>query len=89
LIGPPRPGARAARRLTEGTEKKCLGQGAAPACAINLGRADPYTQTIGTFYPTSYVLDAKGVIRYTEIRGEELEKAVNVLLKEAETRIAG
>jgi thiol-disulfide isomerase/thioredoxin len=37
-------------------------------------------------YPTIYVLDTNGVIRYTEIRGEELEKAVNVLLMEAETR---
>ena len=40
-------------------------------------------------YPTIYVLDPKGVIRYTEIRGEELEKAVNTLLKEAETKTAG
>ena len=35
-------------------------------------------------YPTIYVLDPKGVIRYTEIHGEELEKAVNTLLKEAD-----
>ncbi len=40
-------------------------------------------------YPTIYVLGPKGVIRYTEIRGEELEKAVNTLLTEAETKIAG
>ena len=33
-------------------------------------------------YPTIFVLDAKGVIRYKEIRGEELEKAVNTLLLE-------
>ena len=32
---------------------------------------------------------AVSAIRYTEIRGEELEKAVNTLLKEAETKIAG
>ena len=37
-------------------------------------------------YPTIFVLDAKGVIRYKEIRGEELEKAVNELLKEAGTK---
>jgi thiol-disulfide isomerase/thioredoxin len=35
-------------------------------------------------YPTIFVLDAKGVIRHKEIRGEELEKAVNELLKELE-----
>jgi thiol-disulfide isomerase/thioredoxin len=34
-------------------------------------------------YPTIYVIDAKGVIRHKELRGEELEKAVNDLLKEA------
>jgi thiol-disulfide isomerase/thioredoxin len=33
-------------------------------------------------YPTIFVLDAAGVIRYKEIRGEELERAVNVLLAE-------
>ncbi|WP_165224408.1 TlpA family protein disulfide reductase [Aquisphaera insulae] len=37
-----------------------------------------------TRFPTIYVLDAKGVIRDIDKRGEELEKAVNELLKEAE-----
>jgi thiol-disulfide isomerase/thioredoxin len=36
------------------------------------------------FFPTIYVLDAKGVIRHKNIRGEELEKAVEALIKEAE-----
>ena len=35
-------------------------------------------------FPTIYVLDSKGVIRYKEIRGKELEKAVKKLVKEAE-----
>ena len=35
-------------------------------------------------YPTIYVLDAQGVIRHKDLRGEELEKAVNALLDEAE-----
>jgi thiol-disulfide isomerase/thioredoxin len=35
-------------------------------------------------FPTIYVLDSKGVIRYKNIRGEELEKAVNALLADAE-----
>ena len=34
------------------------------------------------FYPSLYVIDAKGVIRYKHIRGEELEKAVEKLLSE-------
>jgi thiol-disulfide isomerase/thioredoxin len=34
------------------------------------------------FYPTIYVIDAKGTIRFKNIRGEKLEAAVNKLLKE-------
>jgi thiol-disulfide isomerase/thioredoxin len=33
-------------------------------------------------YPTIFVLDPQGVIRYKEIRGQELEKAVDTLLNE-------
>jgi thiol-disulfide isomerase/thioredoxin len=33
-------------------------------------------------FPTIYVLDTKGVIRYKEIRGDELEAAVEKLLAE-------
>lgn len=36
------------------------------------------------FFPTIYVLDAKGVIRHKNIRGEQLEKAVEELIREAE-----
>ena len=38
--------------------------------------------------PAIFVLDAKGVIRYKDLRGEELEKAVNALLQESETKPA-
>jgi thiol-disulfide isomerase/thioredoxin len=34
------------------------------------------------YYPTIYVLDADGIIRHKDLRGEELEKAVNALLAE-------
>jgi thiol-disulfide isomerase/thioredoxin len=34
------------------------------------------------YFPTIYVIDAKGVIRHKGIRGEELEKAVEKLLSE-------
>ncbi|QVL30355.1 TlpA family protein disulfide reductase [Telmatocola sphagniphila] len=37
-------------------------------------------------YPTIFVVDHKGVIRYKEIRGEQLEEAVEKLLKEMETK---
>jgi peroxiredoxin len=33
-------------------------------------------------FPTIYVLDGKGVIRYTGVRGEAMDKAVDALLEE-------
>jgi thiol-disulfide isomerase/thioredoxin len=38
------------------------------------------------FFPTIYVIDAKGVIRYKNIRGPQLEEAVEKLVKEAEQK---
>lgn len=35
-------------------------------------------------WPTIYVLDAKGVIRYKNVRGEALDRAVDQLLAELE-----
>ena len=35
------------------------------------------------FFPTIYVIDGKGVIRHKQIRGQELDKAVEKLLAEA------
>ena len=35
-------------------------------------------------WPTIYVLDHKGVIRYKNVRGEKMEEAVEKLLKEQE-----
>ncbi len=35
------------------------------------------------FFPTMYVIDAQGIIRYKNIRGEALEQAVEKLVKEA------
>ena len=37
-------------------------------------------------WPTIYVLDAEGVIRYKAVRGEAMDKAVDTLLKELEGR---
>jgi peroxiredoxin len=33
-------------------------------------------------WPTTYVLDTKGVIRYRDVREEQMDKAVDALLKE-------
>jgi hypothetical protein len=35
-------------------------------------------------WPTVYVLDHKGMIRFKQVRGEELDKAIDQLLKELE-----
>jgi peroxiredoxin len=40
-------------------------------------------------WPTIYVLDHKGVIRYKNVRDEKMEKAVEELLKEAEKEAGG
>jgi hypothetical protein len=37
-------------------------------------------------WPTIYVLDDKGIIRYKNVRGESMDKAVDALLKEMETK---
>ena len=37
-------------------------------------------------FPTIYVLDSKGVIRYKDVRGEAMDKAVETLLKETEDK---
>jgi hypothetical protein len=40
-------------------------------------------------WPTIYVLDAKGVIRYKNVRGGAMEEAVEKLLKETEAAKTG
>jgi hypothetical protein len=37
-------------------------------------------------WPTIYVLDAQGVIRYRDVRGEAMDRAVDSLLQEATTK---
>jgi len=34
-------------------------------------------------WPTIYLIDAKGVIRYRDLRGDPLEEAIDALVKEA------
>jgi hypothetical protein len=38
------------------------------------------------YFPTIYVLDGNGVIRYREVRDEAMDRAVDALLKEAEPK---
>ena len=37
-----------------------------------------------TGWPTIYLLDAKGIIRYKNVRGDRLDKAIDTLLAELE-----
>jgi hypothetical protein len=37
-------------------------------------------------WPTIYVLDGAGVIRYRDVRGEDMDRAVDQLLSELETQ---
>lgn len=41
------------------------------------------------FFPTIFVLDAKGVIRYKNVRGKEMDEAVDKLLKELTASTSG
>ena len=40
-------------------------------------------------WPTIYVLDHKGVIRYKNVRGEKMDAAVDSLLKELKAETSG
>jgi peroxiredoxin len=47
------------------------------------GRDGPITKSWAVqFYPTVYILDAHGVIRYKNVRDKEIDEAVDTLLKE-------
>jgi hypothetical protein len=37
-------------------------------------------------WPTIYVIDHKGVIRYKNVRGEDMDRAVDTLLEEMEAK---
>ena len=51
------------------------------------GRTGPIARAWGVDgIPEIYVIDAKGVIRYRGVRGEEMDKAVDQLLREMEER---
>src|ERR1700736_6319566 len=39
-------------------------------------------------WPTIYVIDARGVIRYQNVRGEKMDEAVDTILKEVPTEAA-
>jgi len=51
------------------------------------GRGKEMTEQLNIrFFPTIFVLDSKGVIRFKGVRGEAMDKAVETLLKEMEEK---
>ena len=55
-------------------------------CCWDGGQEGPITtQWRVESFPTVFVLDARGVVRFKNVRGEALEKAVNDLIREAES----
>jgi hypothetical protein len=51
-----------------------------------LGTGGPISQAWNVrSWPSIWVIDAKGVIRYRNVRGEAMDKAVDQLLQELET----
>ena len=54
------------------------------------GTSGPISSKWGvTGWPTIYVLDGDGVIRYKNVRGEEMDKAIDELLQEMEEKARG
>ncbi|MFO0822530.1 MAG: TlpA disulfide reductase family protein [Gemmataceae bacterium] len=50
------------------------------------GKAGPVVDYRVQFYPTIYVLDQKGVIRFKHVRGQNMDDAIDVLLKEIKSK---
>src|SRR5438067_12082404 len=51
------------------------------------GEREQYTREYGVrSFPATFVLDGQGVIRYRNLRGPELDAAVEGLVREAEQR---
>ena len=49
----------------------------------NQGPATPISTSWGVRgWPTTYLIDAQGVIRYSGLRGEKIDQAVQLLLEE-------
>jgi peroxiredoxin len=59
-------------------------------CWCDGGTDGPITTRWGvTYFPTIFVLDPSGTIRFKDVRGDELDRAVATLMKELPPRTAG
>jgi peroxiredoxin len=68
------------------TLRKSLESGETPwRCWWDQGTGGPITLKWGIYYfPTVYLIDCKGMIRYEEVFGEEIDDALKTLLEEAD-----
>ena len=65
------------------TARRCKSEGMTWQSWFNGGTGGGIAAAWGVHsWPTIYVLDSKGVIRYKNVRGDELERAVKKLLSE-------
>jgi peroxiredoxin len=69
--------------------KEFLDTNALPFPTIFDGRPGPICQAWKIeYFPSIFVIDHKGVIRYKDLRGRDLERAVDRLVAEAEKSVA-
>lgn len=66
-------------------KKMCEDEGITWRSAVEGSTSGPIPKKWNvTGWPTIYVIDAKGVIRYKNVRGAAMDKAVDALLEELE-----
>src|SRR5437588_12444807 len=41
-----------------------------------------------TFYPSIYVIDGRGLVRFAQVRDESLDRAIETLLREMESKVS-
>ena len=79
----PRRACRVTSYPVEPTRARTKFPHARVACAKGLGTDGPISKTWNVrSWPTIYVLDAKGVIRFKGVHDKKLDEAVDQLLKE-------
>src|SRR5262245_53046992 len=76
---------RAGRRSIQPRPSASLPLRALAAGLLQQAGGSSRTTACGPF-PTTYVLDGDGVIRYRAVRGEAMDRAVDVLRKEVEAK---
>ncbi|MBI5397624.1 MAG: TlpA family protein disulfide reductase [Verrucomicrobia bacterium] len=72
------------------TRRRCKAEGITWRSWFDGGTGGPIAKQYGVrSWPTIYVLDANGVIRYKNVRGEAMDQAVDTLLAQMSGGKAG